>query len=230
MEKGCPGSRKDAAAAAVACGAAAVGFAHSGAEDTVSVCVKGKDVRCIHVSQIPLYGVILLFRQAVLESKREKAARAERILDLVAQFCGADKCDYDGIENAVSERNFERCRRNDMEYRLERWQKESEEVKQTYPQFDLAKEMSDRRFFSLCYKGVGLEEAYLIVHKDELFTAAMEYAASELMRSGAFCKSGRMKEGALSSAGEVTKSEKSLSKNERKELIRRTERGERVVL
>lgn len=171
-----------------------------------------------------------LFRQAVLKSKREKAARAERILSLVAQFCGADKCDYDGIENAVSERNFERCRRNDMEYRLERWQKESEEVKQMYPQFDLAKEMSDRRFFSLCYKGVGLEEAYLIVHKDELFTAAMEYAASELMRSGVFCKSGRMKEGALSPVGEVTKSEKSLSKNERKELIRRTERGERVVL
>ena len=171
-----------------------------------------------------------LFRQAVLKSKREKAARAEQILSLVAQFCGADKCDYDGIENAVSERNFERCRRNDMEYRLERWQKESEEVKQTYPQFDLAKEMSDRRFFSLCYKGVGLEEAYLIVHKDELFTAAMEYAASELMRSGALCKSDRMKEGALSPAGEVTKSEKSLSKNERKELIRRTERGERVVL
>lgn len=171
-----------------------------------------------------------LFRQAVLKSKRERAARAERILGLVAQFCGADKCDYDGIENAVSERNFERCRRNDMEYRLERWQKESEEVKQTYPQFDLAKEMSDRRFFSLCYKGVGLEEAYLIVHKDELFTAAMAYAASELMRSGAFCKSDRMKEGALSPAGEVTKSEKSLSKNERKELIRRTERGERVVL
>lgn len=171
-----------------------------------------------------------LFRQAVLKSKRERAARAERILSLVAQFCGADKGDYDGIENAVSERNFERCRRNDMEYRLERWQKESEEVKQTYPQFDLAKEMSDRRFFSLCYKGVGLEEAYLIVHKDELFTAAMEYAASELMRSGAFGKSGRMKEGTLSPAGEVTKSEKSLSKNERKELIRRTERGERVVL
>lgn len=171
-----------------------------------------------------------LFRQAVIKSKRERAARAERILSLVAQFCGADKCDYDGIENAVSERNFERCRRNDMEYRLERWQKESEEVKQTYPQFDLAKEMSDRRFFSLCYKGVGLDEAYLIVHKDELFTAAMEYAASELMRSGTFCKSDRMKEGALSPAGEITKSEKSLSKNERKELIRRTERGERVVL
>lgn len=66
-----------------------------------------------------------LFRQAVLKSKREMAARAERILSLVAQFCGADKCDFDGIENAVSERNFERCRRNDMEYRLEQWQRKA---------------------------------------------------------------------------------------------------------
>ena len=66
MVEGGPCSRKDVAAAAEARGAAAVGFAHPGAEAAVSVCVKGKDIGCIHVSQIPLYGVILLFRQAVL--------------------------------------------------------------------------------------------------------------------------------------------------------------------
>lgn len=170
------------------------------------------------------------FRQAVLRAKQERAARAEGIISLVAGLCGADKSDYDGIESAVSERNFECCRKNDMEYRLGRWQEESEEVKQMYPEFDLAHEMSDRKFFSLCYKGVGLAEAYLIVHKDELFTAAMEYAAAELMRSGAFGKPARAKEGALSAVSEVSKPEKKLSKSERKELIRRTERGERVVL
>lgn len=170
------------------------------------------------------------FRQAVMRAKQERAARAEKIMSLVAGLCGADKSDYDGIESAVSERNFERCRKNDMEYRLGRWQEESKEVKQMYPEFDLAHEMSDRRFFSLCYKGVGLAEAYLIVHKDELFTAAMEYAAAEIMRSGAFDKPIRAKEGALSAVSEVSKTEKKLSKSERKELIRRTERGERVVL
>ena len=170
------------------------------------------------------------FRQAVMRAKQERAARAEKIMSLVAGFCGADKSDYDGIESAVSERNFERCRKNDMEYRLGRWQEESKEVKQMYPEFDLAHEMSDRRFFSLCYKGVGLAEAYLIVHKDELFTAAMEYAAAEIMRSGVFDKPIRAKEGALSAVSEVSKTEKKLSKSERKELIRRTERGERVVL
>ena len=90
--------------------------------------------------------------------------------------------------------------------------------------------MSDRKFFSLCYKGVGLAEAYLIVHKDELFSAAMEYAAAEIMRSGVFGKPIMVKEGALSAVSEISKPEKKLSKSERKELIRRTERGERVVL
>lgn len=170
------------------------------------------------------------FRQAVMRAKQERAARAEGIISLVAGLCGADKSDYDGIESAVSERNFDHCRKNDMEYRLGRWQEESEEVKQMYPEFDLAHEMSDRKFFSLCYKGVALAEAYLIVHKDELFTAAMEYAAAELMRSGVFGKPARTKEGALSAVSEVSKPEKKLSKSERKELIRRTERGERVVL
>ena len=170
------------------------------------------------------------FRQTVLKLKGERAARAEKILNLVAGLCGADSCDYDGIENAVSQRNFEYCRRNDMDYRLGRWQEESERVKEMYPEFDLAHEMSDRRFFSLCYKGVGLAEAYLIVHKDELFTAAMEYAASELMRSGVFRKNDRVREGTLSAVSEIPKSEKRLSKSERRELIRRTERGERVVL
>ena len=48
--EGGSGSRKDVAAAAKACGEAAVGFAHPGAEAAVSVRVKGKDIRCIHVS------------------------------------------------------------------------------------------------------------------------------------------------------------------------------------
>lgn len=170
------------------------------------------------------------FRQAVLKVKRAGAARTEGIISLAAKLCGADKSDYDGIESALSERDFEYRRRNDMEYRLGQWQAESERVREIYPEFDLMREMGDRRFFSLCYKGVGLAEAYLIIHKDELFTAAMEYAASEIMRSGIFSSIGRAREGMLSAAGNTPTREKRLSKSDRRELIRRTERGERVVL
>ncbi len=170
------------------------------------------------------------FRQAVLRMKQARAGKAEGIVRLAARLCGADENDLDGIENAVIERQSEWEQRNDMRYRLDKWRAEGEAVKELYPEFDLVGEMKNRDFFSLCYKGVGLADAYLIVHKDEIIRSAMEYAASELMKSGAMRAGGkRMREGMLS-VSDVPDNSKKLSKSERKELIRRTERGERVVL
>ena len=170
------------------------------------------------------------FRQAVLRMKQARAGKAEKIVRLAARLCGADENDLDGVENAVIERQSEWEQRNDMRYRLDKWRAEGEAVKEMYPEFDLAVEMKNRDFFSLCYKGIGLADAYLIVHKDEIIRSAMEYAASELMKSGAMrSDSKRMREGMLS-VSDVPDNSKKLSKSERKELIRRTERGERVVL
>ena len=170
------------------------------------------------------------FRQAVLRMKQARAGKAEKIVRLAARLCGADENDLDGVENAVIERQSEWEQRNDMRYRLDKWRAEGEAVKEMYPEFDLAVEMKNRDFFSLCYKGIGLADAYLIVHKDEIIRSAMEYAASELMKSGAMRSDGkRMREGMLSVSDGPDNSKK-LSKSERKELIRRTERGERVVL
>lgn len=170
------------------------------------------------------------FRQAVLRMKQARAGKAEGIIRLAARLCGADENDLDGVESAVIERQSEWEQRNDMRYRLDKWRAEGEAVKEMYPEFDLAEEMKNRDFFSLCYKGIGLADAYLIVHKDEIVRSAMEYAASELMKSGAMRAGGkRMREGMLS-VSDVPDNSKKLSKSERKELIRRTERGERVVL
>ena len=170
------------------------------------------------------------FRQAVLRMKQARAGKAEGIIRLAARLCGADENDLDGVESAVIERQSEWEQRNDMRYRLDKWRAEGEAVKEMYPEFDLAEEMKNRDFFSLCYKGIGLADAYLIVHKDEIIRSAMEYAASELMKSGAMrAGSKRMREGMLS-VSDVPDNSKKLSKSERKELIRRTERGERVVL
>lgn len=170
------------------------------------------------------------FRQAVLRMKQARAGKAEGIIRLAARLCEADENDLDGVESAVIERQSEWEQRNDMRYRLDKWRTEGEAVKELYPEFDLAEEMKNRDFFSLCYKGIGLADAYLIVHKDEIIRSAMEYAASELMKSGAMRAGGkRMREGMLS-VSDVPDNSKKLSKSERKELIRRTERGERVVL
>lgn len=171
------------------------------------------------------------FRQAVLRLRREKAERADAVIGLAAKLYGADKNDYDGIESALYERLIANGRKNDMAYRLGKWREESEAVKEQYPDFDLNAELSDRRFFSLCYKGVSLADAYLITHRDELIMAAMEYAAAELTRNGVGRSvQDRVREGALSAVNAMPESPKKLSKSERRELIRRTERGEKIYL
>lgn len=171
------------------------------------------------------------FKKAVLRLKAHKAERADSVIGLAAKVYGADKDDYDGIESALYERLIADGRKNDMAYRLKSWRAESEAVKEQYPNFDLKSELSDRRFFSLCYKGVSLADAYLITHKDEIIMAAMEYAAAQLTRNGVGRPAAdRVREGALSAADAVPSKAKKLSKSERRELIRRTERGERIVL
>lgn len=170
------------------------------------------------------------FRQAVLRMKQARVGKAEGIVRLAARLCGADENDLDGIESAVMQRQSEWEQRNDMRYRLDKWRAESEAVKEMYPEFDLAEEMKNRDFFSLCYKGIGLADAYLIVHKDEIIRSAMEYAASELMKSGALNAGGKRTREGMLSVSDMPDNSKKLSKSERKELIRRTERGERVVL
>ena len=171
------------------------------------------------------------FKNAVLRLKAQKAERADSVIGLAAKVYGADKDDYDMIESALYERLIADGRKNDMAYRLKSWRAESEAVKEQYPNFDLKSELSDRRFFSLCYKGVSLADAYLITHKDEIIMAAMEYAAAELTRNGVGRPAAdRVREGALSAADAVPGKPKKLSKSERRELIRRTERGERIVL
>lgn len=171
------------------------------------------------------------FKKAVLRLKARKAERADSVIGLAAKVYGADKDDYDGIESALYERLIADGRKNDMAYRLKSWRAESEAVKEQYPNFDLKSELADRRFFSLCYKGVSLADAYLITHKDEIIMAAMEYAAAQLTRNGVGRPAAdRVREGALSAADAVPSKAKKLSKSERRELIRRTERGERIVL
>ena len=171
------------------------------------------------------------FKNAVLRLKAQKAERADSVISLAAKVYGADKDDYDMIESALYERLIADGRKNDMAYRLKSWRAESEAVKEQYPNFDLKSELSNRSFFSLCYKGVSLADAYLITHKDEIIMAAMEYAAAELTRNGVGRPAAdRVREGALSAAAAVPGKPKKLSKSERRELIRRTERGERIVL
>ncbi len=173
------------------------------------------------------------FQTRLRELRAQRVMQEQKILELAAQRYGVAKGDIAALERAVSEDMQYRRQNSDMAARLNVWRAQSAGVRELYPDFDLNKSLSDRRFFSLVYRGIDLKTAYEITHRDEIISAAMAYAVREMKRRAAPNASAadRPREGALSSsAGIPDAGAKTLSRKQRGELIRRAERGERVTL
>lgn len=113
------------------------------------------------------------------------------------------------------------------------WMEQSEATKQTYPSFDLKSEMANPKFVDLLRSNIDVKTAYEVVHKDEIIPAAMQFAAQKVEEKVANkIKAGgaRPSENGMSSqSAAVVKSDVSqLSKEDRQEIIRRVQRGERI--
>lgn len=115
------------------------------------------------------------------------------------------------------------------------WIKESESVKQLYPQFDLRNEIQNERFMALLRSpGVDVRTAYEVVHKDELIAPAMQYAAQQTAKQvtdNIKAKGMRpVENGASSQGAAVVKTDPSkLTKAEIEECIRRAMAGEKIA-
>ena len=118
---------------------------------------------------------------------------------------------------------------------------QADQVKQTYPQFNLDQEMANVEFLKMVMPnsqgglGIPVETAYYALHKDELQGGAMQYAAqrtaeqiTDSIRSGAQ----RPKEAGLNSnsgQGSLTVNPRNLSAAQREEIRRRVARGEKIT-
>lgn len=111
---------------------------------------------------------------------------------------------------------------------------QGEGLKELYPDFDLRKELSGNPLFSRLLKnGVGVKDAFETVHKDELISGAMAYAAKtvrEQMASSLELKNSRpLENGLLSSSAAVTKRDvNSLTQNDILEIIKQVEKGAKI--
>lgn len=163
--------------------------------------------------------------------KAERAARVEKLLDNAAERLGVQRGNLEELERAVNTDFALRSINGNIGRRLSRWKNDSEAVKELYPQFDLDECLKNREFFSLCYRGVGLREAYELTHRDEVLSAAMAYAVNELRKTGMLSQHAvREAEGALKqNSAELRADTKGLTKKQRSDLIRRAERGERIT-
>lgn len=117
---------------------------------------------------------------------------------------------------------------------IEEWMKQGEEVKKTYPNFDFKTESNNREFTDLITRGIPVQTAYEIIHKDEIMGGAMQYAVQQTAQKVSQNIQSRAKRpsenGVASNSGIVTKADvHSLTKADRAEIARRVARGERIT-
>lgn len=138
-------------------------------------------------------------------------------------------------ENAqIRRQQQEQTQRKEAEAIYANWIRESENVKQIYPQFDLKNEIKNEKFLALIKTpGVDIRTAYEVIHKDELIAPAMQFAAQQTARQitdNIKARGARPLENGSSAQGAViVKTDPSkLTKAEIEECIRRATAGEQI--
>ena len=139
-------------------------------------------------------------------------------------------------ENAALRAQMEQAQRQQEADRIySRWMEQAEAMKPVYPGFDLQAELNNDQFRNLLMSNIDVRTAFEVVHKDEILPAAMQYTAqrvTEKVANNVRAGMARPKDGAAGGrTGAVeTKSDVSkLTKEDRAEIRRRVNRGERIV-
>ena len=117
----------------------------------------------------------------------------------------------------------------------ERLRGQFEQVREAYPQAELAQELDDPAFMRLVVRGVDARSAYELTHLQELRKSAVAYGArrareelTAAMQAGYL----RPREGGMaqSGCGAFAESPEQWSRKTREELKTRARRGEKVCL
>ncbi|MFW5651966.1 MAG: hypothetical protein ACOCNC_11430 [Acetivibrio ethanolgignens] len=114
-----------------------------------------------------------------------------------------------------------------------KWKQEAEEVKNMFPDFELETELQNPQFQALLTNGVDMNTAYKVLHMDDVIGSAMQYTAAQVAQKQAanIAKKAQrpIENGTSSQGGVVVKKDVSkLSREDRREIIRRVSRGEQI--
>lgn len=137
-------------------------------------------------------------------------------------------------ENAALKAQMEEAQRQENGKKLyAAWMQQADEAKKVYPSFDLRTEMNNQKFVDLLRSNIDVRTAYEVLHKDEIIPAAMQFTAKiveQKLTNNIIANGARPSENGMSSqSAAVIKSDVSqLSKEDRAEIIRRVQRGEKI--
>lgn len=114
------------------------------------------------------------------------------------------------------------------------WVKETDSLKELYPDFDFKNELKNSSLFGkLLYSGVPLKTAYEVIHKDEIISGAMSYTAQrvrEQVVKGIEAKGRRpLENGIASESGIVTVTDvNALTSKDILKILKQVENGANI--
>lgn len=169
--------------------------------------------------------------EAIEKDDRYWSEAADEAGLTVEQFKAMQK-----LERENAELKQMRQRQQGMEaaqQKLNQWYAEGEKLKEVYPSFDFKAEAGNPHFTDLLKKGISVQQAYELLHRDEINTAIARnaaQAAGEQMKARIQTKGARPTEnGTSSQSAVITKSDvHNLTKEDRAEQARRALRGEKI--
>lgn len=137
-------------------------------------------------------------------------------------------------ENAMyKQRDVQRQREEAAQRTYKGWLDAAEKAKAVYPNLDLKTEVQNPEFVQLLQAGVPVRAAYEVVHRDAIFSGAMQFAqnnAAEKLANSVASGQARPAEGGMGQAPTAqTRTDVSkLSVKDMDEVVRRAARGEKI--
>ena len=111
------------------------------------------------------------------------------------------------------------------------WITQEQQARELYPSLELHQELQNPRFQALLRAGASVEDAYLVIHRDEIIPAMMRYsadAAREKLANRIAANDIRPLETAMSaqSSAVVKQDVARMTRQQRQDIIRRVQQGE----
>lgn len=170
------------------------------------------------------YNAILSAFEADDQNLEEEAFQRDMSVEQLRQFKQIER------ENQAL-REAERERQAQAVYA--QWDREAEELKQIYPNFNVGEELNDDRFVKMLDSGVDMRSAFEVLHRDEIMGGAMKYTAqkaAEKVANSVRANASRATENGLSSNSASVNSFDigKLSRAQMEEYKQRALNGERI--
>ena len=172
-----------------------------------------------------------------LEEYKQKVSPAiQRLMEKYGVEAGEENRLYEILEEESkrplkTEHSNNRTR---LAEQVNSWVKQGEELKNSFPDFDLRKELGENKIFGkLLMGGVPVKTAYETIHKDEILSGAMAYTADKVREQvvkGIEAKGRRPVENGVSSESAIVSSVdvNSLTSQDILKILKQVENGANV--